>query len=291
MNPIFFHNARCMNMNYFITFLSGFMALFSVTSVWAASSMIWSQDDGSAINVYYSPSGNQAMPITTTGVHVSPNLFRAKDSTWITWVDKTDMEAARLRFAQISKRGAILETGSVPTQSTRIYAPAISADPSEQRVWIIWAESNGRRENLYASFRNIRSKHGIGWQQPLQITPDSEYSANIPIIDTTLVDRVSVSWVRTSKVSTETATLEVLANDWQAALRNDSGPALREIPSRMPVTRKISNYDSFTKILKRGQSRSADERKWEVLTDNRRALMGAIHSGSGPSKRLVIEVK
>lgn len=260
----------------------------------AATSMVWSQDDGPAINVYYSPNGIRVIPVTTAGVHVSPNLFRAQDTTWVTWIDKSEPEISRLRFALLSERGAILEAGIVPTQTSHIYAPAISVDPSGSSAWLVWAESNGRRENLYASFRDIKHKHSVGWQKALQITPDSQYSANIPIINATLVDQIRISWVRTSPVSSESASIVIMSDDWkdrQAALRDDGISTPREASQRALTLRKNANLDAFAKMLKQGQPRSQDERQWEILTNNNKALMGAIHSGSGPSKRLAKEVK
>lgn len=270
-------------------------AVLTGSIAYAAASMVWSQVDGGGVNVYYSPDGQRVVSITSAGLNVSPNLYRTADSTWITWVDNSNPEVGGLRFARLSNRSAVMETGSLPTQNTSIYSPAISVDPSGSRVWLVWVEYNGQRENLFASYRDIRRKRTGNWKAPLQITPDSQYSANLPTITSSQLDRIEVNWMRTSPDSSESATAQVLASSWQpqAAMRSENqaiNPRKHENYQSLSVSNR-KGFGSYTKQLKSGQALSADEQLWKNMVRNKDAIMGAIHSGSGASRRVVEEFK
>jgi hypothetical protein len=261
----------------------------------AAAPMVWSQVDGGEVNVYFSPDGQRVLSITSSGLNVSPNLYRAADSTWITWVDKSDPEVSRLRFTRLSDRGEVMETASLPTQNAGIYSPAISVDPSGSRVWLVWVEYNGQRENLFASYRDIRSKRAGNWKAPQQITPDSKYSANLPTITSSQLDRIEVNWMRTSPDSSESATAQVLATNWlpQAAILSGNQivkQSKREKYKSLSVSNK-KGFGSYIKQLKSGQVLSTDEQQWKNMVRNKDVIMGAIHSGAGASKRVVEEFK
>lgn len=260
-----------------------------------AATMVWSQLDGTAVNVYYSLDGKHVASLTSAGRNVSPNLYSGGDSTWITWVDKSNPEANRLRFARLSDRGAVRETASLPIQNASIYSPAISVDPSGSRVWLVWVEYDGNRENLFASYRDIGGKRTGNWETPLQITPDSKYSANLPTITFSQFDKIEVNWMRTSPDSSESATAEILASNWlpQAATLQGIQPGKRSAPEKyqsLSLSPK-KGTGAYIKQLKSGQALSADEQQWKNLVRNKDVMMGAIQSGSGASRRVAEEFK
>lgn len=277
-----------------------FTACILMVSVLAASvahaaSMVWSQVDEAAINVYYSPDGQRVIPITSTGLNVTPNLYQAGNSTWVTWVDQSGPDVSRLRVTRLSASGAVMETASLPTQNASIFSPSISVDPSASRVWLVWVEYNGQRENLFASYRDIEGEQRGNWKAPLQITPDSEYSANLPTITSSLTDRIEVNWMRTSADSSESATAQVLATNWmsQAATfpKNQANePGVRKKYQSLHVSNK-KGLDTYIKQLNAGQALSVDEQQWKYLTRNKDVIMGAIQSDSGASRRVVEEFK
>lgn len=275
----------------FITVLS----VLSAGTVHAATTMVWSQVDGGTVNVYYSLDGKRVSSLTSAGLNVSPNIYSAGDSTWITWVDKSNPEANLLRFARVSDRGTVMETASLPTQNAGIYSPAISVDPSGSRVWLVWVEYNGKRENLFASYRDIGAKRAGGWQAPLQITPDSQYSANLPTITSSQLDKIEVNWMRTSPDSSESATAQILAANWvpQAAMLPQNQldkQSVREKYQSLSVRSK-KGLGAYIKQLKAGQALSADEQQWKNLVRNKNVTMGAIQSGSSASRRVAEEFK
>jgi hypothetical protein len=277
-----------------MTVLLGLLSMLVIAPAWATPAMIWSQSDAPFINVYYSPDGVRIQQITSAGINISPNLFHTENSTWLTWVDKTNREANQLKYARLSANGAVLETGTLPTINRGVLAPAISIDATGQRVWLVWVEHNGRREILYASYRDI-GKYGSGaWKPALQITPDDQYSSNLPIIEEAYYDRVKLSWMRTSTSSTESAGVEIMAHDWaqQASMRSSSNIAAVQQAPRRPLTLKnAQGYDTFINLVKKGRPMSSSAQDWSNVVRNRNALMGATHSGSGASTRLVVEIK
>ena len=274
-----------------------YMALGMVLSGqgWAATAMVWSQVDGAAVNVYYSPDGQHVVSITSTGRNVTPNLYRAEDSTWITWIDKSNPDINRLKYARLSGAGAVIEIASLPTQNTRLFSPAISVDSSVSRVWLVWVEYNGERENLFASYQDIGAKRAGRWKAPLQITPDSQYSANLPTITSSQFDRIEINWMRTSPNSSESATAEVLATNWvpQATMRSQNQLAKQSVLEKYQSLslRNKKGLDAYITQLKAGQALSTDEQQWKNLVRNKDVIMGSIHSGSGASRRVVEEFK
>ena len=256
--------------------------------------MVWSQKDAAGVNVYYSPDGEGIVQITSTGKNILPNLHSTENSTWLIWVDKSKPEANILKYALLSVHGIPLEVGTLPTTSGDIYTSAIAADPSGQRVWAVWVEYNGHRENLYASFLDINNTRSASWQSPLQITPDSAYSANLPVIDEALLDRIKLRWMRTSPKSSESASVEITAYDWaapQTAQESNGTASIRQAPPSLLTLKKGQTSGAFVKRLEKDQPLSPDEQKWKKLVHDKKVLTGAIHSGSGPSERLADEVK
>lgn len=279
-----------------MTVFLGMLSILLITPAWATPAMVWSQDDTPFINVYYSPDGVRIQQITSAGVNISPNLFRTENSTWLTWVDKTNRKANLLKYARLSAYGAVLETGTLPTINAGVLAPAISVDATGQRVWLVWVEHNGHREILYASYRDIGKVNSNAWKPALQITPDDQYSSNLPIIEDAFYDRARLSWMRTSTSSTESASVEVMAQDWaqQAVMHGSSSniTSAQQAATRRPLTLKnAKGYDTFINLVKKGQPMSSNARDWSNTVYNRKALMGATHSGSGASTRLAVEVK
>jgi hypothetical protein len=271
------------------------LTILLITPARATPAMVWSQSDAPSINIYYSPDGVRIQQITSAGINVFPNLFHAEMSTWLTWVDKTNRKANQLKYAQISSNDAVQETGTLPTVNEDLYAPSISIDPTGRRAWLVWAEYNGHSETLYASYLDIGMHESGAWKPALQITPDDQYSSDLPTIREALFDRARLSWMRTSPSSSESASVEIMARDWDSptAARNSiNSAAVRQAPHRLLTTRKVEGYDSFMKHSKKGQFPnkglvlSPEEQNWSKLVHNRGALMGAAHSGAGASTRL-----
>ncbi len=255
--------------------------------------MVWSQKDPSGINVYYSPDGQRTLRITSAGINITPNIFRGETSTWLTWVDKSNRQKNQIKYARLAtESGKLLEKGRVPTVNGRVYAPAISLDSEERRVWLVWVEYNGQRENLFASFRNLSKSLTTNWQPPMQITPDTEYSASIPIIDNVSYDRIQVSWMRSSLTDSGAASTDILARDWNVAnqqLLRASNANNQNTPRALSIKNNVDT-EIFAKRLKHGQALSVDEQAWKNLVHNKNVLTGAVHSGSGASKRLADEL-
>jgi len=270
----------------------GVLAMLVEGGAWAAPAMVWSQKEVSGINVYFSPDSQRTMQITSTGVNVAPNLFRGAKSTWLTWVDKSNTIKNQLKYARVSESGRLVEEGSVPTVHGRIYAPAISLTPDQRRVWLVWVEYNGQQENLYASFMDSGSEQTSSWRRPMQVTPDDEYSASLPVIETALFDRARVSWMRSSLTSSGAASIDLMAQDWTpVAEQLRHNPMVRQDAAhRTPSLKSVYNADIYAKRLKRGQALSADEQKWKNMVRNKNVLSGAVHSGGGASKRLANEI-
>jgi len=261
--------------------------------LWAVTAMVWSQADGDAINVYYSPDSQHTVPLTSAGVNISPNLFRAQDSTWVTWVDKTEHNDNKLEVARLSATGAMLGIDHISTTYEDIYAPAISVDPQNKRVWLVWVEYNGDRENLYASYRGV-SKRDAQWKPALQITPDSRYSANLPSILVTGRDGIEINWMRTSPESSESATAQLSVSAWLPQTARSSSDLQDQNKSERYRSLRLSRvhgYDTFMRKLKAGQALSADEQQWKNRVRNKNVLMGSVQTGSNVPKRLLDEAK
>jgi hypothetical protein len=277
------------------TFLLGWLVTALLAPAWAETSMVWSQYEKPNINIYYSPDGSQTIALTSQGINIIPNLFKSRTSTWITWIDNSNEKVGQLKYAQVTNRGQILEIGTIPTTHPGIYGSAIALDPSESRAWAVWAENNGQREVLYASFRDL-GKQGSGkWQAPLQITSDDEYSSNLPVIDAVLFNQITVSWLRTSSKASEAASASLFASDWNTSKSTNKidefGSKAVRVNYRNLRVKKTQDYDAHIKRLRKGQPLSSDEQAWKNLIRDKDVISGAVHSGAGRSKRLAEESK
>ena len=259
----------------------------------AETAVTWAQYDDPATNVYFSPDGPRIVRLSTGGINVNPNLDTARSSSWVSWVDKSRPNANRLEFARLAADGSLLEKGALPSIHGRIYSPAIALDSEERRAWLVWAENNGRREVLYASFRNLGKNSSAEWQTPRQVTADDAYSSNLPIIDSAGYDRIKISWLRTSPDSCEAASGEVMASDWtpKALSMQQEGSAeartSRPVGVRSMQTRKLRGYGRFIRRPAQTDGASEEMQTWERLVGNKKVLTGAVHSGSGIPERLV----
>lgn len=259
------------------------------SSVMAAPAMVWSQQDGQAINVYFSADGAAVQALTHEGVNIAPNLFRGPGTTWLSWVDKSRRNANTLRYTQLSEAGKVLRSGVIPGVQGDLYAPAVAMDSQGRRVWLLWVEFNGNRENLFASYLDLGKRASGEWAVPMQITPDDEYSANLPVITRADYDSITVDWMRSSSASSETATAVIRASIWQAQRALQGAPIGIGAPARFEAlsVRVPGNDEHLVKPLKPGQVLTADEVEWKNRVAGRKALMGAVHSGTGASSRLV----
>ena len=258
--------------------------------------MIWSQYDEPEVNVYLSSDGSSVTPLTSSGINVTPNLFKSQSLIWATWVDKTNPDANQLKYARLSGDGIVEEIGSVATAYGHAFSPSIALDPEQRRVWLLWAENNGRREVLYASFRDLGGQDRGTWQTALQITPDDDYSSNLPMIDSAAYDRIEISWLRTSQSSSESASTEIQSSDWllakamQRGSNSDNSAGVQSL-NRPVVARNLQGYGKHIKRLDKFYPHTAEEQAWSTMVKNKRVLTGATHSGAGPSARLVKEVQ
>ena len=273
------------------------LVIILLTPAWAETAMVWSQYEEPDVNIYYSPDGTQTVALTSQGVNIFPDLFKSRTSTWITWIDKSNEKANQLKFAQVTNSGKILEIGTIPTTHPSIYGPTIAIDPSESRAWAVWAENNGRKEVLHASFRDI-GKHSSGeWQTPLKITSDDEYSSNLPVFNQALLNQIDISWLRNSPKTSDTSTASAsfFASDWGPSISTSKFDKIsaqaNTVNYRNLRVEKSQNYDAVIKRLRKGQPLSSDEQAWKNMVHDKDALSGAVHSGTGHSKRLVEEEK
>ena len=290
-----------MNANFFsvphygrsiLLWLSAIAMLFA-SSCFAASVMVWSQKDGADINIYFSPDGTRVAAITSIGINLAPNVFRSKSSTWIAWVDKTGGGVDLLKIARLSSAGNLQNVQILASVNGSAYAPAISVDSHENRVWLVWAEHLGRTEVLYASYRDLKGRGDSGWQPAIQITQENDYSANVPVIDSVSYDRIRISWERTSPVSSGSASTEIHATDWPintSQMSVDSTGLLR-IPGRLVTVQASYDSDQFVRELKGKSIGSDDEIRWERLTRDRQVITGAIHSDTADTSMRLMDVR
>jgi len=266
-----------------------FVTLLASQMAHAQTSMVWSQSDSQGINVYFSGNAKEIIAVTGSGINVSPNLFRSRNSTWLTWVDKSTTNANQLKFSQRSDGGKIIRSGSIPGAEGDLYAPAISIDTQARRVWLVWARFNGRTENLYASYLDLERRANGKWATPLQITPNDQYSANLPVITNATYASINVDWMRTSASVSENASAIISASSWQmqTAMQGVAPADANTANYRSLSVRAMRRDDRLIKRLGVGQALSVEEAGWQRLVRNRKALSGAVHSGVGASQRLV----
>jgi len=258
-------------------------------SVVASPAMVWSQKDARGVNVYYSEDGIKVVVLTGAGKNVFPNLYRGSESTWLTWIDKSDPSANQLRVQGMSAGGKVIRIDRIPGVGGYIYAPAVAIDALEQRVWLVWVGYNGEQGNLFASYLDLGKRASGRWVDPLQITPDSEYSAELPVISTVTSNAITVDWMRTSRRGSETISGNISADLWQQQQVLQGAPGEAEAPLRYQTLSVQPGWKDarLMKSLNAGQPMSADEADWKNLVRGRNAYMGAVHSGYGAAQRLM----
>jgi len=255
-----------------------------VVPVLAAPAMVWSQQDGEDINLYFSPDGVTSIALTSGGQNIMPGIGRNETQSWLSWVDASDgMGTYKLKYAQVADNGLILMSGDVLTAVASLYAPAIAPDPSGRRVWLVWVENQGKTAELFVSYLDIQRRGGAAWATPLQITPDDEFSANLPSIIEVGFEQIKISWMRSAVRVEQLATAEVNVRDWAASAAGM--PALLANPDWKP---RLAGIRAQYKALKREdlrvmrldrQSYSAEARSWSQLTRGNKVLMGAFVDG------------
>ena len=264
--------------------LSFYFLLVSFSgAAWSAPAFVWSQLDSPYINVYLSPDAESKIQLTSRGKNVLPVLDRRNDEIWLSWIDKGAPNGDLLNYAHVTTTGTILRKGSLPDTSGSLYAPSVSIEPSGNRVWLIWAEHNGRTEVLFVSYLNVgNATSRSDWAPAIQITANDEFSANLPRIDRTVSGSIEISWMRTGPGQAGRASATV-----STSLFNADPTSARKLKQ---VTVKLDNLNGGyprVKYISNNSDTSGYGMNWKKLTRNRTALMGAVISDSRIITRIV----
>lgn len=260
--------------------LSLFILLVSFLNVaWGAPAFVWSQYEAPDINVYFSPDGESTVQLTSSGTNVLAMLDRQGDEIWICWIDKQSPNNDRLHYARLTSEGKILQKGKVPETLGKLYAPSIAIEPSEDRVWLVWAENHGRTEDLLVSYLDIGDVLSSNWVPPMQITAKDVFSANVPSIDRAVSGRAEISWSHTGPDRAQQASATVSTHLFET--NRGSGRQIKPLKTRYAGSRQ-----SRIMYITDSGDNALESLAWKRLTRNETALMGAIISDSGVVMRV-----
>jgi len=264
----------------------GFSCCFLLVSfsgtAWSAPAFVWSQLDSPYINVYLSLDNQSKIQLTSHGKNVLPALDRQNDEIWLSWIDKGAPNGDLLNYAHVTATGTILQKGALVDTSGSLYAPSVSIEPSGKRVWLVWAEHNGRTEVLFVSYLNVGDATLADWAPAVQITANDEYSANLPRIDRAASGRIEISWMRTGpgQAGRASATVSISLFDTDPALARQFKPVVVNLDSSNGGYPRVKYITGAADTSGYGIS-------WKKLTRNHTALMGAVISDSGIVTRIV----